>query len=333
MFGLSKKNTYSIGIDICDDSLRLVQLGNNGKGIHLVAGIVEPKPEDIEFGSSSWQRWAIETIRKQISRNNFQGKEVIAGIPTNAVFIDHIKMPKVDQRKIEDAVFSKIKQKLPFEPDLDNTMLKYVQAEHENVVVMATERTIIDRHLAIYEKAGTTLKTITVWPSALINCYTAFFGRRKSDLNSIVMLICIEKNCTNVVICRHKRLLFARSIPIGSTKLLDEAEVDRLVFELTSCKRQLSAILKKTQIERLIFLSSRASDKNTCALIAKQMEMPAQIGDCLAAVDIGSSFRSENPQETLRRNIESNNKAESGNPIDRRNCQVNWAVAFGMSLS
>jgi hypothetical protein len=238
-----------------------------------------------------------------------------------------MKMPKANQGKIEDAMFSKIKQKLPFEADLDNTMLKYVQTEQENVVVMATERTIIDRHLAIYEKAGTTLKTITVWPTALINCYTTFFGRRKSDLESIVMLICIEANCTNVVICRHKGLLFARSIPIGSGKLLDEAEIDRLVFELTSCKRQFSAIHKKTQIERLIFLSSRASDRNICAMIAKQMEMPAQIGDCLAAVDITGSFRSG-------KNIESDkNKAESGNPIDRRNCQVNWAVAFGMSLS
>jgi len=327
MFGLLKKNTYSIGIDICDDSLRLVQLGNNGNGIHLVAGITEPRPEDIEFGSGNWQRWAIETIRKQISSKNFQGKEVIAGIPTNAVFIDHMKMPKVNQEKIEDAMFSKIKQKLPFEADLDNTMLKYVQSEQENVVIMATERTIIDRHLAIYEKAGTTIKTITVWPSALINCYTAFFGRRKSDLNSIVMLICIEKNCTNVVVCRHKNLLFARSIPIGSAKLLDEAEIDRLVFELTSCKRQLSAILKKTQIERLIFLSSRGADKNICALIAKQMEMPAQIGDPLAAVDVAGSFSSGKNNESNK------NKAESGNPIDRRNCQVNWAVAFGMSLS
>jgi len=325
MFGLSKKNTYSIGIDICDDSLRLVQLGNNGKGIHLVAGITEPTPEEIEFGSITWQRWAIEAIHKQISKNNFQGKEVIAGIPTNAIFIDHMKMPKVNQEKLEDALFSKIKQKLPFESDQDNTMLKYVQTEQENILVMATERTIIDRHLAIYEKAGTTIKSITVWPTALVNCYTTFFGRRKSDLEAIVMLICIEANRTNVVICRHKSLLFARSIPIGSGKLIDEAEIDRLVFELTSCKRQFAAIHKNTQIERSIFLSSRAADRNICAIIAKQMEMPAQIGDCLAAVDIAGSFRQGSNAES--------DKNESGDPIDRRNCQVNWAIAFGMSLS
>ncbi len=327
MFGLLKKHAYSIGVDICDDSLRLVQLGNNGKGIHLIAGATEPKPDDIESGSSTWQRWAIETIHKQISSSNFQGKEVVAGIPTNAVFIDHIKMPKASQSKLQDALFSKIKQKLPFEPVMDNTMLKYVQTEQDNVVVMATERTIIDRHLAIYEKAGTTIKSISVWPIALVDCYATFFGRRKSDLEAIVMLICIEANYTNVVICRHKNLLFAHTILIGAQQLNDETEINRLVFELTSCKRQFGAIYKNTQIEHLIFLSSRAADRNVCATIAKQLEMPAQIGDCLAAVEIASSFRLERDSESDK------GKEDTGHPIDRRNCQVNWAIAFGMSLS
>lgn len=327
MFGLLKKHTYSIGVDICDDSLRLVQLGNNGKGLQLIAGSTEPTPDDIEFGSSIWQKWAIETIHKQISSNDFQGKEVIAGIPTNAVFIDHFKMPKVNKGKLEDALFSKIKQKLPFEPTQENTMLKCFQTEQENVVVMATERTIIDRHLAIYEKAGTTIKSISVWPIALVNCYTTFFGRRKSDLETIVMLICIEANCTNLVICRHKNLLFARSIPIGARQLIDETEINRLVFELTSCKRQYSAMHKNSQIDRLIFLSSRAAERNVCATIAKQLEMPAQIGDCLAAVEIAGSFR-------LERDLESEKEKENpANPVERRNCQVNWAVAFGMCLS
>ncbi|MBN2181132.1 MAG: pilus assembly protein PilM [Sedimentisphaerales bacterium] len=323
---MKKNTTFPIGIDICDDSLRLVQLGNNGKGMHIIAGASERKPDDITSGSSTWQRWAIETIQKQISSNNFQGKEVIAGIPTTDVFIDHMKMPRVDQNKLEETLFSKIKQKLPFEADLNGTVLKYIPTEQDNVIVIAAERIKIDRHLAIYEKVGTPIKSIGIWPSALVKCYTTFFGRRKSDFSSVVMLICIEENSTNVTICRHKNLLFARSIPIGAQQLEDETEINRLVFELTACKRQFTAIYNNTQIERLIFLSSRNSDRNACASIAKQMEMPAQIGDCLAAVEIASSLRQEG-------NSEREKEKEPGNTIDRRNCRINWAVAFGMSLS
>ncbi len=82
----------------------------------------------------------------------------------------------------------------------------------------------------------------------------------------------------------------------------------------------------KAQIERLIFLSSRAVDEDVCVTIAKQLEIPAQVGDCLAAVQIADAC-------SLGRDSEPDNKAVIGNPIDRRNCQVNWAVAFGLSLS
>lgn len=325
MFGLLKKNAYSIGIDICNDGVRLAQLENNGRGIALIAGVTEKPPEDIEPGSSTWQRWAIDSIHNLISKNGFQGKEVTAGIPMADVFIDHIKMPKTDEKKIEDTVFSKIKQKLPFKPVQENTMIKYIPTENDHIMVLATDRTIIDRHLAIYEKAGVSIKSIGVWPMALVSCYTTFFGRRQSDLKAIVMLISIEENSTNVVICRHRNLLFARSIPIGAQRFEDEKAITTLVFELTACKRQFASMHKNTPIERIIFLSSRVSDRNACASIAKQLEMPAQIGDCLAAVKISDSLHFKRDSECDNENPE--------NSIDRRNCQVNWAIAFGMSLS
>lgn len=325
MFRLLKNRACSIGADIGDDVLKLVQLRDNGKGISLIAGSTENLPKDIKPGSSNWQRWVIDTIRQLTSNGDFQGKEVTAAMPTSELFIDHIRMPKTDDSKLEDAIFSRIKQKLPFEPVKENTMMKYIPMEQDNVLVIATERKIIDRHLAIYEKAGLKIKSIGVWPVALANCYTRFFGRRKTDLEAIVMIVCIEVNFTNVVICRHKNLLFARLISIGRNQLGNKKELNRLVLELTACRRQFASMYPKAQIERLIFLSGQSVERDICMTIAKQMEMPAQLGDCLAAVEITDTCR-------LSRDFEGD-KGSSGMPIDRRNCQVNWAIAFGLSLS
>ena len=325
MFRLLKNRAYSIGVDIGDDCLKLVQLRDNGKGISLVAGSTEKVPKDVKPGSSKWQRWAIEAMRHLTSNGDFQGKEVIAAMPTSELFIDHIRMPKADESKLDDAIFSRIKQKLPFEPVKENTMMKYIPMEQDNALVIATERKIIDRHLAIYEKAGLAIKSIGVWPVALANCYTKFFGRRKSDLEVIVMIVCIDANYTNVVICRHKNLLFARLISIGLKQLGNKKGLNRLVLELTACRRQFASMYPKAQIERLIFLSGQAVERNICMTIAKQLEMPAQLGDCLAAVEITEPCR--------LRNDSKGDKGSSGAPIDRRNCQVNWAIAFGLSLS
>lgn len=324
MFGLLKKQTYSIGIDIGYDDVKLAQLGSKGHGLSLLAGNSKDRPEDIRPNSSDWQKWAIDAMHLMTAYGDFRGREIIASMPTHDVYIDHMKKPKVENRKLEDAIFSKIKQKLPFESLRDNTMMQCIPTEEDNVLVMAVERNMVNRHLAIYEEAGLSIKTIAVWPIALANCYVRFFGRRQSDLDSVVMLICIESDSTNIVVCRHKNLLMARSLGIGVKRFDDEQAVTRLVMELTACKRQFGLMYRNARIERLIFLSGRNVAKEICATIAKQLEMPAQMGDCLTAVEIARSCR-------LGR--ENEKKEEAGTPIDRRNSDVNWTVAFGLSLS
>jgi hypothetical protein len=213
------------------------------------------------------------------------------------------------EEKLCEILFSKVKQKLPF--DAGDAMIKYLPTEDGNIVAIAVQRRIIDRHLAIYENANLHIRSMAVWPIALINSYVSFFGRRQTDIQAVVMLIEIDSNHTRAVICRHKNLLLARSIPIGARQLDSDEIVTRLVVELTACKRQLMSIYKSAHIERLLFLAGQGS-QSTCATIARQLEMPAQAGDCLAAVKIPDP---------------------SALGIDRRSSQVNWATAFGLSLS
>jgi len=312
-----------IGVDMGDDVLKMVQLADNGKTAALIAAGSEDRPANVKPGSGDWQKWAVEAIKRLTANGKFRGRDVIAAIPASEVFIEHIKMrtaicdrlqtgasvSEINDDKLRDAILSKIKQKLPVEPA--EAVIKCIPTKEDNVLVIATERRIIDKHLAVYEKANLRINSIGVWPIALVNIYTRFFGRRKSDIEAIVMLVCIETNCTNVVICRHKELLFARSISIGARQLDSEETAAKLTLELSACRRQFSEMNNNPQIERLIFLSGRAVDTNLCITIAKQLQMPAQMGDCLAAVEVA-------------------NPSESG--IDRRGCQVNWATAFGLSL-
>ena len=325
MLSFLKSRAYSIGVDIGVDGLKLAQLANGGESISLIAGRSERRPESVKPGSAAWQRWAVQALREATANHRFRGKTVIAAIPANDVFIDHVKVTGMSEKLSTGhltaeippkTILSKVKQKLPFEPD--NAMIKYLPTEDDNVLMMATERRIIDRHLAIYEKAGLTIKSIGAWPVALANCYTRFFGRREVDLKAVVMLLNIESDYTNLVICRHRRPLFAYSIPIGLRRLVpdqvgDERIMTRLVLELNTCRRRFASMYPSAQIERLIFLSGPAVDANAYTTIAKQMEIQAQMGDCLAAVEIENPFRSG---------------------IDRRNgnANVNWAIAFGLSL-
>ena len=312
MFGFGKKQSYLIGVDLGNDCVKLAQLANGTEETHLIAGQCVSRPADITAGTARWQRWAIDAMRESTANGQFKSKEVVAALPASELFIDHLRWPKKFDGKIEDAIFAKIKQKLPFEPIQKNTLIKYIPAEQDNVIVLAAERTVIDRHLAIYERAGLTIKSIGVWPLALANCYAQFFGRRKTDLDAIVLLLDIQPDCTHVVICRHKNPLYAHYVPVGSKQLKEESAVGRLVMELTASRREFLSLYKNVQIERLIFLSGLAVDADIYRMLAKQLEVQAQMGDCMAAVEI---------QDPDRLGLE------------RRNGTVSWALAFGLSLS
>jgi Tfp pilus assembly PilM family ATPase len=310
MFGFLKNRAYPIGVDITDDSLRMAQLRGGNKSLVLLSGGSQSCTPDILPGTAAWQKWAIASMRQLFSRGKFSGKLVIASIPPSDVFIDHIKVARSDNRDFDETVMSKAKQKLP--ADFEDALIKYITAEEDNVIIIATNRIMIDRHLAIYENSGLKIKSIGVWPSALANAYVRFFGRRATDREAVVMLIDLGILRTNLVICRHKGLLFARSIPVGIKLLKSNDVIDRLISEIAAGRQNFSSLYKKAKIERLIFMSGQAADRDIYTSIAKQLQIPAQIGDCLSAV-----------QTAKNRFMD----------MERRNCQFSWATAFGLSLS
>jgi hypothetical protein len=114
------------------------------------------------------------------------------------------------------------------------------------------------------------------------------------------------------VVSRHKNPLYACYIPLGCKQLKEEAAVGRLVMELTACRREFMSLYRNVQIERLIFLSGLAVDADIYRTIAKQLEVQAQMGDCMAAVEIRDPDRFG---------------------LERRNASASWALAFGLSLS
>lgn len=299
-----------IGVDLGNSHLKLTQLKRTKKGVQLLAGTVDTCPEGVEPGSADWQRWAIAALRREISDGRFKGRKVVAAMPASNVFIDHLRAPKVKPDELENAVSVKIESKLPF--DRHNAMVRCMESENGHVIAVATDRSIVDRHLAIYEKSAVTLNSICIWPIALANCYTQFFGRRQSDLESVVLLLDIEPECTNLVICRHSNLLYAKSLPVGSNSLTQEGAINTLVMEINACKHQFLSMYRNIKIERVIFVSGQAVETDVCAEIARQLDMRAQMGDCLRAVPSADVFRCG---------------------IDRRNSNVNWATSFGLSMS
>ncbi len=317
MLTFLKKHVYPAGIDVTGDSLKVAQLAFDGTYRYVQATGFEAIPEDIQYGTADWQKWIAVAVKKIIKDGAFKGSSVITSMLPQDVFIDEVRVPRTAIANPEEAAFKKVSSKFPFDPQ--QAMIQYIVADlgintdQINVLVMATDRTIVDRHLAIYEKAGLDIKGIAVWPLVMANTYVKFFSRRKSEASIIAMLVDVTADTSKIIICRGSDLLFARAIPIGSVHVNQGQMVQRLVSEMEACCHYFESMANSAHIERLLLLSGRSVDASFCdkmAEFAAKMQIPAQIGDVLAAVE-----------------------SKESSSIDRRDTSVDWTTAFGLSLT
>lgn len=322
MFGFSKQRVYPIGVDLGTKYLRMAQLGMNAQGPFLVSAGLRTKPETLEPHSPAWQHWAIDAIKELLHEATFKGKDVITALPSNDLFIDPIKVPRSTLDRLSETALPKVQKRIPFA--VENAIVQYVVIEQPDVkgpeadvLVIATERETVNRYLAIYENAGLNIAGISIWPEAMIQSYSSFFCRRQNEQKRIAVLLDMGTHHTNVVICRGRNLLFARVISIGNVQLAEGSMCQRLMAEIDACIRYFenSTLPGTGAIERMVFLAGSGTQPELCqkiAELAQQMQIGAQIGDVLSAVEINHG---------------------PACMIDRRNSQIDWATAFGLSLN
>jgi type IV pilus assembly protein PilM len=89
--------------------------------------------------------------------------------------------------------------------------------------------------------------------------------------------------------------------------------VERLIAELSLCRRYHDATFPNLPLGRLIFVGGEARQKNLCQRIAQGLNLAAQLGDPMVRMGRISEV-----------------SIESG--IDRRLPQPDWAVAIGLSM-
>jgi Tfp pilus assembly PilM family ATPase len=309
-----RKGVCSIGIDVCRDGLTVAQLARHQDKdkVGLLAASRVSCPDEGAFGTPAWQRWAVEALRQIVGSGGFRGKGVTTALPAGDVFITCIECPAHAGADSENEVFSAVARKLPTGWVRENTIIQCIPTEQERMVVMAAERTAIDRHLAIYERAGLAIKSISVWPVALTECYATLFAKHAGDLIAVVMLVAFQTDRISMVVTRHRSLLYASSVPVRRQGVQDKEYLGKSTAALASCRREFSLLYHQTPIERLIFFSGPTADPRLCQTLATQMEIRAQLADCLQAVRTTDSSHSD--------------------PRVQGADKANWAFSFGLSL-
>jgi type IV pilus assembly protein PilM len=209
-----------IGVDFGTDGLRMAQVEAADGEYHLVAAASAEVPAQIRQDPTARLNFFTETVRDRLASGNFRGKRAILSLPAASCFIQHLRMPRLEEEELKKALPWEARGKLPIDPS--HALLRHIVAgevyqdsEQKNeVILMAAARELVNQLLAAAAKAKLDVVGMNVEPKALVDCFTHIY-RRKSDADQTTCYVDIGCSGTRAVIARGPQILFARAIQVG----------------------------------------------------------------------------------------------------------------------
>lgn len=213
-----------IGVDFGSDCLRLAQVQVMDKEHRLIAAACADVPSHVRNDPAQRLQFFIDTTRDLLAQGNFRGREAILALPISSMYIQHLRMPRMDDAETKKALPWEARGKLPFDPNA--MILRHVvagevyqdsEAKHE-VVVMAAAKELVNQLLNSAARAKLDIVGMNVEPKAMVDCFQHIY-RRKTDASATSCFVDIGSAASRAVIARGGKILFARIVPIGGNHL------------------------------------------------------------------------------------------------------------------
>jgi len=220
MLKILKNKVSPIGLDLGSASLKIIQLEMVDGGLGLVAASEVDVPEEIQDDPANLQAWYIDSIKEELALKPFKGKKAISCLPTRDLLIQHLRLAKMDDKQLIQALPWEAQDKVPF--DIQQAHLRHIIAgevyEQDEVrlevILMAASRRSVLRHLNIIKQAKLEIESINVEPCALMNGLAHLAGRNDEPAQA-TMFMDLGLSSSKVVISHGSGVVFCRTINIG----------------------------------------------------------------------------------------------------------------------
>ena len=209
-----------IGVDFGSDCLRMAQVENQGGEYRLVAAASADVPANIRQDPAARVNFFADTCRELLAQGNFRGRRAVLGLPAASMYIQHLRMPKLDDEETRKALPWEARGKLPIDPS--HALLRHMvagevyqdQEPKNEVILMAANRELVNQLLAAAARARLDVVGMNVEPKALVDCFAHVY-RRKTDVDITNCFLDIGCTASRAIVSRGSQILFARVIPVG----------------------------------------------------------------------------------------------------------------------
>lgn len=224
MFGFLKNfvssNANPIGVDFGTDCLRMAQVQIVDGEPRIAAAASADVPSHIRNDPNARAAFFVETVRDLLAQGKFKGRQAVLALPAAQMFIQHLRIARMDDEALRKALPWEARGKLPIDPAqalLRHTVAGEIYQDSEprdEVILMAAARETVNSLLAGAAKAKLDVIGMNVEPMAIVDCFGHIY-RRKTDQTAINCFVDIGFKSTRAIIAEGSRILFARTIPVG----------------------------------------------------------------------------------------------------------------------
>jgi type IV pilus assembly protein PilM len=209
-----------IGVDYGSDSLRLAQVAMVDGEWKLIAAASADVPPHVRHNPAARMEFFVEASRDLLVHGNFSGRAAILALPAASMFIQHLRLPKMDDEALRKAIPWEARGKLPIDPS--HALLRHHvagdiyqdQEAKSEVILMAAGRELVNQFLATAARARLDVVGMNVEPKALVDCFAHIY-RRKTDADVTNCFVDLGCGGSRAFIARGTHILFARTIPVG----------------------------------------------------------------------------------------------------------------------
>lgn len=152
-------------------------------------------------------------VREMMGELHIKHGAVNYALPAQSVFARFVKLPTLEQEKLEKIIAFEAQQNVPFPIDdvvWDYQLVGGGMEEQTQVILVAIKVDLLDDITGGVEETGLHTSTIDVAPMALYNA----FRYSSPNVNDCSLLVDIGARTTNVLFIEPRRI-FSRSLPIG----------------------------------------------------------------------------------------------------------------------
>lgn len=246
----SRPRGTAIGLHFGPRFATMVQVSGSAERAGLTALAQGLLPARGELTDEQYDEQVAATLKRLTRDHGFRGRQVVSCVPAGNLHLQSVRLPLLPPDEMEKVVRWEAQERLPF--PAANAELRYLLAGQirqaanvkQEVVLMACQQTVLQRHLRVLERAELVPVAIDVEPCAVLRA----FRHGQSENNDRVAYLHLGDNLTTVFIADGDAILFLKYVGSGGREM-DQAVAKHLELELPEAMRLRASVTNSAVLD------------------------------------------------------------------------------------